>query len=60
MVQSINIPGIVSSWRLLWNPSLAMPSLIVRGMCGREGLSGCVLRDEGDPIQFNSIPIPFY
>ncbi|KAG2222800.1 hypothetical protein INT45_011610 [Circinella minor] len=29
MVQSVNVPGIVNAFRVLWNPSLAMPHIIV-------------------------------
>lgn len=31
MVQSLNISGIVNAFRILWNPSLAMPHIIVNG-----------------------------
>lgn len=33
MVQSLNVSGIVNAFRLLWNPSLAVPHLIVNGTC---------------------------
>ncbi|KAI8879281.1 HAD-superfamily phosphatase [Backusella circina FSU 941] len=29
MVQSLNVPGIINVFRLLWNPSLAVPHIIV-------------------------------
>ena len=31
MVQSLNVSGIVNAFKLLWNPSLAMPHIIVKG-----------------------------
>ncbi|OBZ85287.1 Phosphatidylglycerophosphatase GEP4, mitochondrial [Choanephora cucurbitarum] len=31
MVQSLNLSGIVNAFRVLWNPSLAMPHVIVEG-----------------------------
>lgn len=34
MVQSLNVSGIVNAFRLLWNPSLAVPHLIVNGTFG--------------------------
>ncbi|CEG84355.1 Putative HAD superfamily (Subfamily IIIA) phosphatase [Rhizopus microsporus] len=32
MVQSLNVSGIVNAFKLLWNPSLAMPHIIVKDM----------------------------
>jgi phosphatidylglycerophosphatase GEP4 len=31
MVQSLNLSGIANAFRVLWNPSLAMPHIIVDG-----------------------------
>ncbi|KAL1934376.1 hypothetical protein VTP01DRAFT_6558 [Rhizomucor pusillus] len=36
MVQSINISGIVNALRVLWNPSLAVPHIIVKDIRGIE------------------------
>lgn len=32
MVQSLNVSGILNAFRVLWNPSLAMPHVIVKGI----------------------------
>ncbi|KAG1055402.1 hypothetical protein G6F46_004641 [Rhizopus delemar] len=32
MVQSLNVSGILNAFRVLWNPSLAMPHVIVKDM----------------------------
>lgn len=31
MVQSLNVSGVVNAFRVIWNPSLAMPHIIVNG-----------------------------
>lgn len=36
MVQSLNVSGIVNAFRVIWNPSLAMPHIIVNGKLKEE------------------------